>query len=363
MFEQYKNRMAFRGRNMSEMLRMQSNMVIEQTWDRDPNYRQVFVVKVDSGLPQVTANHELIDVKFNIKTYQSITSDEVAYMLQFRHGAEKEHPEIAIGSYVYMRDEDGEWKWWMLVHLDERPSFRQWQILECNYIFKWVVNGKIYNCLGIHRIQQSYNSGSWEGDRFGFVDDITAAWLPSNKDVYTIGYNQRLIISDPNYFPPLTWTVSKIENAQPLGITKFKFTQETFDPAHDNAELLLANYYDNEILPTPIEEPFTPTEFTITYNGTKPTIKVGGSEKVFTAQLSEDNHFDIKWSISDGTNTYGKDTYDDYTETFGRYTVTTTDRELYLKIARNYELVGTVLTIIANCADGSVGSVDVEVVG
>ena len=98
MFEAYKNRMAYRGKNMSEMLRMQSNMVIEQTWERDPNYRQVYVVKVDGGLPEVTVEHELIDVKFNVKTYQAITSDEVAYMLQFRHGEENRHPDIAIGS-------------------------------------------------------------------------------------------------------------------------------------------------------------------------------------------------------------------------------------------------------------------------
>ena len=159
MFEAYKNRMAARGRNMSEMLRMQSNMVIEQTWDRDPNARKVFVVKVDSGLPEVTAEHELIDVKFNVKTYSNITSDEPSYWMQFRHGEEKRHPEIGIGSYVYMRDEDGEWKWWMLVHLDERPMFRQYQVLETNYILKWISDGKIYSCLAVQRMQQSYNSG------------------------------------------------------------------------------------------------------------------------------------------------------------------------------------------------------------
>ena len=156
MFDAYKNRMAYRGRNMSEMLRMQSNMVIEQTWDRDPNYRQVFVVKVDSGLPEVTAEHELIDVKFNVKTYSNITSDEPSYWMQFRHGAEKMHPEIDIGSYVYMRDEDGEWKWWMLVHEDERPMFRQYQVLETNHVLKWISDGKIYSTLAVQRIQQSY---------------------------------------------------------------------------------------------------------------------------------------------------------------------------------------------------------------
>ena len=157
MFEDYKNRMAYRGKNMSEMLRMQSNMVIEQTWDRDPNFRQVYVVKVSSGLPEVTAEHELIDVKFNVKTYANITSDEPSYLLQFRHGAEKQNPDIAIGSYVYMADEDGNWKWWLLVYEDELPQFKQFQILECNWNLGWVVDNTVYHCLVVQRVQQSYS--------------------------------------------------------------------------------------------------------------------------------------------------------------------------------------------------------------
>ena len=203
MFEDYKNRMAYRGKNMSEMLRIQSNMVIEQTWDRDPNYRQVYVVKVNSGLPEATGKHELIDAKFNVKTYADIKSDEPSYLLQFRYGEEKRHPEIAVGSYVYMRDEDGEWKWWMIQYLDERPSFRQYQILECNYTFRWITEGRIYNCLGIQRVQQSYNSGSWDGDRFTFVDNITSAIMPTNNDTVTISYNHRFMISDPRREVPL----------------------------------------------------------------------------------------------------------------------------------------------------------------
>ncbi len=210
MFEHYKSRMAHRGANMSEMLRMQSNMVIEQTWTRDPNYRRVYVVKVDRGLPEVTARHELIDVKFNVKSYQAITSDEVAYMLQFRHGEEKRHPDVAIGSYVYMEDEDGEWKWWLICHLDERPQFRQYQILECNWTLGWVVDNKIYHCLAVQRVQQSYNSGSWDGDRLTFTDNVTSVWLPTNNDTLTIGYNQRFLISDEKRFPPICYQTSKI---------------------------------------------------------------------------------------------------------------------------------------------------------
>lgn len=355
MFEAYKNRMTYRGKNMSEMLRMQSNMVIEQTWDRDPNFRQVYVVKVNSGLPEVTAEHELIDVKFNVKTYANITSDEPSYWMQFRHGEEKRHPEIGIGSYVYMENEDGEWQWWLLVHLDDRPMFRQYQVLETNYEFKWITDGKIYNCLGVQRIQQSYNSGSWDGDRFTFVDNVTSCIMPTNSDSLTIGYNKRFIISDEKRYPPLVYQVSKIEDTQPIGLTTFKFTQETFDPVHDNAELMICNYYDSPIEP---EVPNIETELqstaAITYNGTKPTVKVGGSYKIFTPSFSAETVTVDRWTISDENGDITNDTKN--------YTIEYDDDKLKLKVALNYNLIGKVLTVQVVGSDGSIAEQSVEVV-
>ena len=355
MYDAYRRRMAFRGKNMSEMLRMQSNMVIEQTWDRDPNYRQVYVIKVNSGMPEVTAEHELIDVKFNIKTYADIKSDEPSYLLQFRHGEEKRHPEIDIGSYVYMQDEDGEWKWWMIQYLDERPSFRQYQILECNYTFKWITNGKIYSCLGVQRVQQSYNSGSWEGDRFGFVDNITSAIMPTNSDTITIGYNHRFMITDPRRTTPLVWTVSKIEDSTPFGLTEFKFTQETYNPTLDNKELMLCNYYNSEIAPEvqDIEAELKQTA-AITYSGTKPTVKVGGSFKTFTPVFSTESTKVSKWTISDENGDISTDTEN--------YTVKYDGDKLKLKIAQNYYLIGKVLIVQVFGTDGSAAEISVEVV-
>lgn len=355
MFEAYKNRMAYRGKNMSEILRMQSNMVIEQTWDRDPNFRQVYVVKVSSGLPEVTAKHKLVDAKFNVKTYADIKSDEPSYLLQFRHGAEKQNPDIAIGSYVYMEDEDGEWKWWMIQYLDERPSFRQYQILECNYTFKWISDGKIYSCLGIQRVQQSYNSGSWDGDRFGFVDNITSAIMPTNNDTITIGYNHRFMISDPRREIPLVWTVSKVEDSTPFGLTEFKFTQETYSPTLDNKELMICNYYDSPIEPevSNIDEELKGTA-TITYSGTKPTIKVGGSYKTFTPAFSSESVTVDKWTISDENGDISGDTEN--------YTIEYDGDKLRLKVALNYKLIGKVLIVQLIGSDRSVAQLSVEVI-
>lgn len=355
MYDAYRRRMAFRGKNMSEMLRMQSNMVIEQTWDRDPNYREVYVIKVNSGLPEVTAEHELIDVKFNIKTYADIKSDEPSYLLQFRHGEEKRHPEIDIGSYVYMQDEDGEWKWWLLCHLDERSAFRQWQILECNWTLGWVVDNKIYHCLAVQRVQQSYNSGSWDADRTTAVDNITSVWLPTNDDTLTIGYNQRFLISDPRRRPCLAWSTSKIEDTQPMGLTKLKFTQETFNPNTDNAELMLADYWISNVEPTiPDAETELKSTAAITYSGTKPTVKVGGSFKTFTPAFSTESVKVSKWTISDENGDISTDTEN--------YTIKYDGDKLKLKIAQNYYLIGKVLIVQVFGTDGSAAQLSVEVI-
>ena len=360
MFEHYKSRMAHKGTNQSEMLRMQSNMVIEQTWDRDPNYRRVYVVKVSNGLPIVTERHELVDVKFNVDTYQKAGSDEPAYHLQFRHGAEKHNSDISVGSYVYMADEDEQWKWWLITSFDERPQFRQYTINECNWELGWVCDGKIYHHLGV--LREGSSGDVDENSYTSIVDGTLTIWLPTTDDSVTIGYNQRFLISDERRIMPLAWEVSRIIDTHPFGLTKVKMKQTTFDPIHDNAERMLASYYNSEIAPIESNEETLTNQFVITYNGTKAAVKVGGSEKVFTAQLPEDNYFDIRWSISDGDKTYDC-TYENNTWTFGDYTIITTDRTMKLKVASNYDLIGTILTVKAKCADESTGELRVEVIG
>jgi hypothetical protein len=276
--------------------------------------------------------------------------------MQFRHGEEKHHPEIDIGSYVYMQDEDGEWKWWMIQHLDERPSFRQYQILECNYTFKWIDNGKIYSCLGIQRVQQSYNSGSWDGDRLTFVDNITSAILPANNDTFTINYNHRFMITDSRRPIPLVWAVSKVEDSTPIGLITLKFTQETYAPTLDNKELMLCNYYGSSITP---EVPDTETELkktaAITFNGTDATVKVGGSYKIFTPVFSNESVTVERWTISDEDGDISTDTEN--------YIIEYVGSQLKFKVARNYYLIGKVLIIQVFGSDDSSAELKVKVVG
>lgn len=354
MFDNYKSRMAHRGSNMSEMLRMQSNAVIEATWDRDPNFRRVYVVRVDHGVPEVTDEYELIDVKFNVDTYQKFGADEPAYHLQFRHGAEKRHPDIGVGSYVYMSDEDGEWKWWLLTSLDERPAFRQYTINECNWKLGWVVDGKIYYTLGVLR-NGSTMSEADENSYTTTVNGNAVFLATTNAETQLIGHNQRFLISDAGRMPPLAFSVGSISDTRPPGLTRFVLTQTVFDAAHDNADLMLASYYADGIEPVEpdIEQELSGTA-TISYSGTKPTIKVGGSTKVFTPVFSVEGTTVVQWLISDENGDISGDAEN--------YTIEYNGELMKLKVATNYYLIGKVLIVQVVGSDGSRAEVAIEVV-
>lgn len=107
-------------------------------------------------------------------------------------------------------------------------------------------------------------------------------WLPTNSDTQTIGYDCKFLKSEEGRMPPLAYKVSKIEDTAVRGITKFTMTQEQYDPARDNAELLIANYYISAVEPEPSvpEENLTMSNFEITYSGS-PAIRAGGSFKKF----------------------------------------------------------------------------------
>lgn len=188
------------------------------------------------------------------------------------------------------------------------------------------------------------------------MDNITSAWLPTNDDTLTIGYNQRFLISDPRRRPCLAWSTSKIEDTQPEGLTKLKFTQENFNPQTDNEELMLADYYSSNIQPeVPDLQSTLLSSANITYTGTTPTLKVGGSFKTFTPVFSDESVGVDKWLISDENGEITIDMED--------YTIEYDGNKLKLKVAQNYNLIGKVLIIQVIGTDGSAAETQMEVIG
>ena len=351
MIEAYRNRMAAMGGYEGEVRRRNSQKIMDASWMRDVATKPVYVKWVDSGLPIIDDDDIPVYAKFNVKSYHNITGDEIAYLLQFRLEDLKDRPDIKVGSYVQILDEMDNPNWWLIVHEDDRPQFHQFSILKCSWIYRWVSNisGKrrIYECLGCARKQNSYNSGVWLDYVTATVENQEVFWVPTNSDTKTILYDTKFLKSEAGRMPPLAYKVSKIEDTATIGITKFTMTQEMYDPAKDNAELLIGNYYLQNVQPEILETEETPTvsDLEITYSSS-PAVKAGGGFKKFSLKSRVDGKLvdcteEVSWSIDfpDGD--------------LEQLETSKSENIIRIKCKPDYSLIGKTFTITATTKYGS----------
>ena len=345
MYELFKARMSNLGSYSGESKRINSRKIMETSWLRDAATKPVYVKWINSGLPVVDENDHPVFAKFKEKSYHNITGDEVAYLLQFKLDDIKTNPNIRVGSYVQIENELGEPEWWLIVHFDSRNQFREYSILKCSWTFKWVaeVSGKrkIYECLGVPRKQNSYNSGVWLDYLVKTVENQELLWLPTNDDTRTIQYGTKFLKSADGRYPAIKWSVSKIEDTALDGVSKFTMAQEQFDPSKDNAELMIADYYKSYVEPEVEEIELAPTvkSLKIAYSG-MPTVRAGGGYKKFTLKTLVDDKFvdaegNVNWVVDFNNN-------DDKIECIVK------DNILKVKCKNDYSLIGKTFNITAN---------------
>lgn len=358
MLDSFRLRMAALGSYEGEARRRNAQNIMDVSWMRDPATKLVYVKWVDSGLPVIDDDDIPVYAKYNVKSYHNITGDSVAYLLQFRLEDMKANPNIRVGSYVQIMNEMDEPEWWLIVHFDDRTQFRQFSILKCTWTYKWVsrVSGRrvVYQCLGAPRKQNSYNSGVWLDYTTQTVENQEVLWLPTNDDTKTIVYDTKFLKSSEGRYPPLRWTITKVEDTATEGISKFTLAQDQFDPAKDNVELMIANYYDSYVEPEVLELEEIPTvsDLEIVYSGS-PAVRVGGGYKKFTLKERVDGNLvditDVKWSI-------------DFTDgDLDKLETSVKDNVFKVKCLPFYDLVGKTFTIIAT-SEYSSKSLIVEVI-
>ena len=358
MLDSYKLRMAALGSYEGEARRRNAQNIMDASWMQDPATKLVYVKWVDSGLPLIDDDDIPVYAKYNVKSYHNITGDEIAYLLQFRLEDMRANPNIKVGSYVQIINEMDEPEWWLIVHLDDRTQFRQFSILKCTWTYKWVsrVSGRrvVYQCLGAPRKQNSYNSGVWLDYVTQTVENQEVLWLPTNDDTRTIVYDTKFLKSSAGRYPPLRWTITKIEDTAIDGISRFTLAQDFFDPVKDNAELMIANYYESYVEPeTPeLEETPTVSDLEIVYSGS-PAVRAGGGYKKFTLKARIDGHLvdatDVKWSIDFSNGDLDK------------LEQSVKDNVFKVKCLPYYDLVGKTFTITAT-SNYSSKSLIVEVI-
>lgn len=178
-------------------------------------------------------------------------------------------------------------------------------------------------------------------------------WLPTNDDTKTIQYDCKFLKSSPGRYPALKWSVTKIEDTATEGISKFTLAQTQFDPAKDNVELGIADYWESAVEPEILEseEISTTSSFEITYSNS-PVVKAGGGYKKFTlkkrvADKLVDVTDAVEWAVEFDGN-------EDKLECSAK------DNSMRVKCKPDYSLIGKTFALTAKSKSSS-KSIIVEV--
>ena len=130
------------GTHMGDALKQQSDLIMDKTFKNDIAYRICYI------------DGEPVDAKYLVNTYYSISKDAVDYHILFRPGVH-----YPIGKYIDIPDDVGEYHRWLILNRSDEPQFPKYNVLKCNWTFRWITNGVIHKQLGVLRMRNSYNSG------------------------------------------------------------------------------------------------------------------------------------------------------------------------------------------------------------
>ena len=335
-------------KTIGQIYKEQSDWAMEQTWDNDIQSKICYIYdfyhddqpRLAEGMTYENTTKTRIDAKFIVKSYQSMDKDQVEYYIQFKptqktHFSEgdelyyfetdyrkKYHNDNFIGLFIDIPNDENIYEKWMILRTEPANQFPKYLILKCNYELMWIENNgteKIKRRMwSVLKIQSSYNSGLWTDLRFTSQENQDKVWLPLNPITEKIWYtnesskNMRVLVSSFTD-NAIAWQISKVENAQPLGVQKLTLYQDFFDQHRDYIEKdsdgniigMWANYFDSEVAPTDPSTPTAPTSsITARISASTSTIKVGGSYKNLTVNLFNDSNEDITTEYADATFTW-----------------------------------------------------------
>lgn len=320
-----------------------SDFVMLETWDNDIQSKVCYIYDYFHDNEKDKKDHMTydnttktrIDAKFIVKAYQSLDKDQVEYYLQFKpnqptefsEGDElyyfekdyrnKYHNEDFVGLYCDIPDDKGIYRKWLIARKEIANQFVKYLVIPCNFELMWIerngqerIKRRMWSAL---KMQSSYNSGIWRDYNFASQENQNKCWLPLNtiteKIWYTSDNTQNMRVLVGAYTEnPIAWIISKVENANNLGIQQLTLYQDFFDQHRDYIERdengniigLWANYYDSDIAPTDPTEPTpTPSSNYGTITASTSTIKIGGSYKTLTVAVFDESGADITDSYSD----------------------------------------------------------------
>lgn len=381
-----------------------SDFLMEETWDNDIQSKICYIYdyfhdnqpELKDHMTYDNTTKTRIEAKFIVKSYQSIDKDQVEYYIQFKPNQKLEFTEkdelyyfetdyrqrygveFPIGLMIDIPDEKGVYRKWLIAQREDGNQFLKYLILPCNFRLMWIekngqdrIKRKMWCVL---RSQNSYNSGIYTYYQTTKMENQDKCWLPLNSITEKIWYtndeskNMRVLVGAVTPHP-IAWIISKVENAQPLGLQKITFYQSEFNPHTDYVNIstgeMFADYYDSNIEPTD-PDVSSPTPETIygQIAASNSTIKIGGSYKTLTLIIYDLDGNDateqyksaeIKWgcSVNDNSEVI------DLTDTVS-WLNTTSFNKIKMKFSNNRDFLGKILTIYCVVFDEHKGYINVS---
>lgn len=394
----YKKLLSFQGQTNGQAKKWHSDMAMEVTWDSDIQSKTAYIYDYyhDDQPNLVThmtydenTTKTKIDIKFIVSSYGSLSKDDVDFHIIFkpsqpveffegdelyyyqRDYADHYHSRFPVGMFIDIPNDRGIYEKWLVVGLDRGNQFIKYFVLPCNYKLYWIeVSGskRIKRTMWcVKRTQNSYNSGLWTDNIFTSTENQSKLWLPLNPLTeyfyYTEGAkNQRLIVSALTKHP-IAWQISKIENAEPLGIQKITLSQDFFNEHTDYVNLQTGEMYADYCSSTVEPEMDGDNTLSCVLSSSSNTIKCGGSYKLITATFYDTENNDItnkfldsvlSWSCSiDG---------EDFTSSnLISWKQQENNNEIRVKIGNMREYLTKILTVKCSTENGVFGEIQLEI--
>ena len=157
-----------------------ADIIEDQTWWQDIDSRVAYLYDYyhdDENLtihdlhPQESETKVPIDIKFITHTDKTYNKDTVTVHMEFRPKQECNidyYDEVfskrykctwPLGLYVDIPDRNGIYHKWLVVDLADyhTTQFAQYEILPCDRVYQWMMDGKKMQMCGVTRSQNSYN--------------------------------------------------------------------------------------------------------------------------------------------------------------------------------------------------------------
>lgn len=172
-------------RSSGEAKKMESDQIMNETWWEDISSRVAYLYDFyhdDEPLtlrnlhPQKSKVKTCVDIKFLQSASQTFEKDAVTTHVQLRPGQgcnvdyykeafEDRYGAIwPVGLYIDIEDEAGQYNRWLVVqraNFHNVLQFPTYEVLPCDKVLQYVIDGIKYQVPGVLRSQNSYNSGLW----------------------------------------------------------------------------------------------------------------------------------------------------------------------------------------------------------